>query len=69
MKGIGLEINLMKSVVSLNGDTVEFAKKTYYQSDNVSGLPWKAVLKQTSIFGIGQTHSGYSMNIERFWVS
>jgi hypothetical protein len=53
MKGIGLEINLMKSVVSLNGDTVEFAKKTYYQSDNVSGLPWKAVFKQTSILGIG----------------
>jgi len=39
MKGIGLEINLSKSVCSPTGDVVEFAKKTMLKGENVSALP------------------------------
>jgi hypothetical protein len=39
MKLLGLEINLSKSVVSPNGKVIEFAKNTYLNGHNVSGLP------------------------------
>jgi hypothetical protein len=51
MKGLGVEINLSKSVCSPTGNVVEFAKKTMLKGENVSGLPWKAFLSQTSMSG------------------
>lgn len=72
MKGIGLEINLSKSVCSPNGGVVEFAKKTYLNGENISALPWKAVISQTDILGIASlifslhSHLDYSKSIK--WV-
>lgn len=72
MKNIGLEINLSKSVCSPTGEVVEFAKKTYLNGNNISGLPWKAVISQTDVLGIASliyslhSHLDYARNIR--WV-
>jgi hypothetical protein len=44
MTDLGVEINLSKSVISLDGGTVEFAKKTFLNGVNVSSMPWAAMM-------------------------
>jgi hypothetical protein len=44
MTNLGVEINLSKSVISLDGSTVEFAKKTFLNGVNVSSMPWAAMM-------------------------
>jgi len=44
MKGLGLEINLAKSVVSNPGNVVEFAKRTSVNSADVSAISAKMLL-------------------------
>jgi hypothetical protein len=39
MTDLGVAINLSKSVISPNGEVVEFAKKTYLNGINVSTMP------------------------------
>jgi hypothetical protein len=60
MKGIGLEINLSKSVCSPTGEVVEFAKKTFLKGENVSSLPWKAFMSQENI--LGRASLAYSLH-------
>jgi len=60
MKGIGLEINLSKSVCSPTGQVVEFAKKTFLKGENVSPLPWKAFMSQDNI--LGRASLAYSLH-------
>lgn len=43
MKGLGVEINLSKSIRATNG-TFEFAKRLIYKSEIVSGLSWRQFL-------------------------
>lgn len=38
MEGVGVGINLSKSVISPKGTTLEFAKKTIHNQIDVSGL-------------------------------
>jgi hypothetical protein len=73
MSGIGVAINLKKSVVSPTGDVVEFAKKTFFKGENVSTLPWKAALQQTSILGIASLihslHDKIPFAMEMKWIN
>jgi hypothetical protein len=41
MSSIGVECNLNKSVLSIDGTGLEFAKKTFYKGQNVSATPLK----------------------------
>lgn len=50
MKGLGVGITLSKSVVSSN-ETIEFAKVTGHNGQNVSAVSWKMFMSQTSIMG------------------
>lgn len=50
MRLVGVDINLSKSVVSNNG-SFEFAKNTYHQGRNVSGVSWKMFMSQRSLIG------------------
>jgi hypothetical protein len=43
MKNLGLEINLAKSIVSLNKPVFEFAKRTVVGSELVSGFTYSQV--------------------------
>jgi hypothetical protein len=50
MAGLGVGITLSKSVVSLN-ETIEFAKVTGYNGQNVSAISWKMFMSQRSLMG------------------
>jgi hypothetical protein len=41
IKSLGVEVGLAKSIVSLNGDALEFAKRTLYKGEDVSPIPYK----------------------------
>lgn len=43
MKEIGVGINLSKSLISLKGKVVEFAKRTLYNGVNISPVPLKEI--------------------------
>lgn len=43
MRGLGLEINLSKSVISPKVASFEYAKRTVYKGVDVSGIPWKLI--------------------------
>lgn len=40
MRGLGLEINLSKSVISPQVASFEYAKRTVYKGVDVSGIPY-----------------------------
>lgn len=51
MTRLGVTVGLAKSVISINGDSLEFAKKTLYKGKDVSPIPIKeyaAALSQSS---------------------
>lgn len=53
MKGLGVEINLSKSIISVDGIGLEFAKKTLYKGKDVSPIPLKeysAALRTSASF-------------------
>jgi hypothetical protein len=50
MMGIGMEVNVKKSVVASN-NTFEFAKVTGHNGVNVSGVSWKMFISQNSFIG------------------
>jgi len=50
MAGIGMEVNVKKSVVASN-NTFEFAKVTGHNGANVSGVSWKMFISQNSFIG------------------
>lgn len=50
MSGIGMEVNVKKSVVASN-NTFEFAKVTGHNGANVSGVSWKMFISQNSFIG------------------
>jgi hypothetical protein len=50
MEGIGVPINLSKSVVARN-NTIEFAKVTVTADQNVSALSWKMFISQNTMMG------------------
>lgn len=50
MEGIGVPINLSKSVVATNS-TLEFAKVTMHYGVNVSALSWKMFISQNNLMG------------------
>jgi hypothetical protein len=50
MGDYGLEINLSKSVISLNGG-FEFAKNTYYKGNNVSAVPFRMLISNNTRLG------------------
>lgn len=50
MSGIGMEVNVKKSVVSKN-ETFEFAKVTGHKGKNVSAVSWKMFISQNSFIG------------------
>jgi len=50
MEGLGVEINLSKSVLSNNG-SFEFAKVSSFKGQNVSGVPWKMFISQRTRMG------------------
>lgn len=50
MEGIGVPINLSKSVVAAN-NTIEFAKVTISRNQNVSALSWKMFISQNTMMG------------------
>lgn len=43
MKELGVGINLSKSLISLKGRVVEFAKRTLYLGENISPVPLKEI--------------------------
>jgi hypothetical protein len=47
-QGLGIEINLSKSITSTNG-SFEFAKRTFYKGTEVSGLSWRQFLDYGSL--------------------
>jgi len=49
MEGLGVEINLSKSIVSPNNPVFEFAKRTIVSGANVSSISFQQVMSQTSI--------------------
>lgn len=53
MGRIGVGINLSKSVISPKGSTLEFAKKTIHNSNDVSGLSWR-MFKSLAEFSKGR---------------
>jgi hypothetical protein len=50
MEGLGLAINLSKSVVASN-DSFEFAKVTGHRGQNVSAISWKMFISQNTFMG------------------
>jgi hypothetical protein len=46
--GLGVEINLSKSLISPQGNAFEFAKKTIWFTDDVSGIPLKGFLQSST---------------------
>lgn len=50
MEGLGVPINLSKSVVASNS-VIEFAKVTGYYGKNVSAISWKMFMSQASMMG------------------
>lgn len=50
MSKLGVDINLSKSVIAAN-ETFEFAKVTGHKGKNVSALPWKAFISQSTMMG------------------
>jgi hypothetical protein len=53
MKGLGVEVGLAKSLISLDGTALEFAKKTLYKGTDVSPVPIKeyaSALRSSSSF-------------------
>lgn len=51
MRGLGLEVNLSKSVVSPKGSVVEFAKRLSLKGVDVSPVPWRMLLSQNHFSG------------------
>jgi len=49
MEGLGVDINLLKSVVSCPGQVVEFAKRTHSGTADVSAISWKMLLANSRI--------------------
>jgi len=61
---LGVECNLSKSVISPSGDSLEFAKKTFYKGVNVSPIPFKEFfMSQTSISMFVEFIKTYKLNI------
>lgn len=58
MAGIGMEVNVKKSVVARN-ETFEFAKVTGHKGHNVSAVSWKMFISQNSF--IGRANIGFSL--------
>jgi len=54
MSDIGMEVNVKKSVVSVN-ETFEFAKVTGHRGVDVSALSWKMFISQNSFIGRANT--------------
>jgi hypothetical protein len=50
MEGLGLAINLSKSVVATN-ESFEFAKVTGHKGENVSAISWKMFIAQNTFMG------------------
>lgn len=50
-KGLGVEINLSKSVLSPNKPVFEFAKRTIYFGKDVSAISFKDIIQSNSFFG------------------
>lgn len=50
MAGLGVGITLSKSVVASN-ETIEFAKVTGHNGQNVSAISWKMFMSQKSLMG------------------
>lgn len=44
MKDLGVEINEFKSIQSLKGTAFEFAKRTFFNGEDVSPIPWKLLM-------------------------
>jgi len=49
MEGLGVEINLSKSIVSPSNPVFEFAKRTIVSGANVSSISFQQVMSQSSI--------------------
>jgi len=50
-KGLGVGINLSKSIIALDRPVLEFAKRTSINGVDVSALPFKELLSSNSFFG------------------
>jgi len=50
-KQLGVEINMSKSIISLNKPVLEFAKRTSVNGVDVSALPFKELLTSNNFFG------------------
>jgi len=50
-KGLGVEINLSKSVIARGVAVVEFAKRTGYKGYDVSALSFKDFISNNNFFG------------------
>jgi len=49
--GLGVSINISKSVISEKSETIEFAKRTSYKGHDVSGLSFREFISNNNFFG------------------
>lgn len=51
MRGLGVEVNEAKSVISPKGVAVEYAKRLSFMGIDVSAISWRMILSQENFAG------------------
>lgn len=66
MEALGVSIGMHKSLVSLSGDGLEFAKRTLYKGEDVSAVPFKEVLvSKANLPSLLELTRKYSLSLGR----